>query len=95
MLKLTCAILGIAVFIAVGFCGASQPVAPGHPYLVADGPYPPPDEPQCWPWKCANLSGRALQPVAPPHAYLVADGPEPPPDEPQCWPWKCAKHSGA
>jgi hypothetical protein len=94
MLKLTCAILGIAVFIAVGFCGASQPVAPGHPYLVADGPYPPPDR-VCWPWDCANPSGGALQPVAPPHPYLVADGPQPPPDEPQCWPWNCAKHSGA
>jgi hypothetical protein len=93
MLKLTCAILGIAVFIAVGFCGALQPVAPGHPYLVADGPEPPPDL-NCWPWNCANHSGRALQPVAPPHAYLVADGPEPPPDL-NCWPWNCANHSGA
>lgn len=50
MLKLACAILGITALIAVGSYGVSQPVAPGHSYLLADGPQPPPDPiPLPWP----------------------------------------------
>jgi hypothetical protein len=91
MLKSACVILGIAVLMAVGPCGASQPVAPGHPYLLADGPQPVP--PTCWPWSCANQSGGASQPVALAHPYLLADGPQPVP--PTCWPWSCATSRAA
>ena len=41
MLKSMCALLGIAVLIAVMSCGAIQLAAPGHPRLLADGPEPP------------------------------------------------------
>jgi hypothetical protein len=65
MLKSTCALLGITVLIAVVFCGVSQPVAPSHPYLLADGPEPP-APPIPIPW------------LRPDHSVRVADGPEPP-----------------
>jgi hypothetical protein len=64
MLKSTCALLGTALLIAVLFCGVSQPVASARPYLLADGPQPPPPP---IPW------------LSPDHHVRIADGPQPPP----------------
>jgi hypothetical protein len=63
MLKSMCALLGIAVLIAVMSCGAIQLAAPGHPRLLADGPEPPAPP---IPW------------LRPANSVRIADGPEPP-----------------
>jgi hypothetical protein len=64
MLKSTCAILGLAVLVAMVFCGVSQPVAPGHPCLLADGPQPPGD-PIPIIWLQPDRSGRLRRAQAP------------------------------